>query len=246
MASAVAEAVARSLGLRSDQGQAVVQLLVEHLHSQVLPTRAVTVPELGLFYRDGSRLGFRADAALNQAAGASAAPPDPLIFEYAEEGARNWLKPVLVVLCVVLVGAGVYWGVTQWRSVPEVAGLVIPGDSIPTEPVGVAMQDTVAELTVAEESAAAQPPAAETAATAVQLAAGGSFTLVVASLPNDAAARAEADQFRSRLAPWPVEVVESDNRFRVTVGRAETMEDILELRAQLSGLPEGNWILELE
>ena len=252
MASAVAEAVARSLGLTSDQGQAVVRLLVEHLHSQVSPTRAVTVPELGLFYREGNRLEFRADAALLHAAGASAVPPDPLIIEYEEESTRNWLKPLLIVLCVVVFGGAVYWGLTQLRTGSDVpvSELVVPVDSIPTEAIVVVEQDTAAgiELPASEVSAADQPPAAETPAATTQPAESGSFTLVVASLPNDSTAQATADEYRRRFAPRPVGVVQSDDgsRYRVTLGRAESYADILEMRTQLAGLPEGTWILELE
>lgn len=257
MASPVAKAVAQALGLTPDQGKTVVGLLVQHLHSQVSLTRAVRVPELGTFFRKGNELGFHPDSALNHAAGILSGPLEPVTFEIAQEHGRSWLKPAVIVLCAVLIGAAGYWGFTRMQTssdLPESESLM-PLDTTQTE---LAAQDELADpYTAAMEDSipvGVDPPrvqlssGVDDAAVIEELAPVRSFVLVVASLIDDPSAQATAAEYRELLAPVPVDVVKSDDgsRFRVTVGREETFGGISALRSELSGLPEGTWILELE
>lgn len=247
MDNPVARAVAQSLGLSPSQGEAVVKLLVTHLHSQVSPARAVSVPELGTFYLDENQLRFRADSALDAAIGGSLTSLEPATFALEQKKRLAWLRPTLIVLCVLLIGAAGYFGyvrIQNYRSLPlEHVDTSVLDDA--------AIEDgSDAELVAAVDSADIESIAEEDPGLALQppTLSAGLFTLVVASLPDDASAQAYAADFRSRLDDIPVHVVKmpDGDRYRVTVGRSTSYEGILELRAQIPDLPDGTWLLELE
>ena len=247
MDNPVARAVAQSLGLSPTQGEAVIRLLVKHLHSQISPARAVSVPELGTFFLDENQLRFRADSALDAAIGGSLASLEPVTFQLEQKKRLAWLRPTLIVLCVLLIGAAGYLGYVRFQAYDN-----LPADNTETSVLGDGAADDGidTEQGAPDESGASEPigegdPGAESQPPALST---GLFTLVVASLPDDSTAQAYAAEFRGRLDNIPVHVVmiPDGSRYRVTVGRSASYEGILELRAQVPDLPDGTWLLELE
>ncbi len=234
--------VAERLELDADMSAPLIREVCGFIARQAERESRLAIAGLGTFAREKDALSFEPDAILAAAVQAYYTQLEPVRLEASPQRAKN-RKVIQGVALTTFVAGGV--AAALWF------GLSPRGESPPHVPeTETSSPQAMAEPAASEKPAAVEPQPDESPVPTIDINAGG-YTLVAASFENRAAAVSVADNYRTRLFAdnVAVGVLETNTngsvRYRVAIGQVPTVDDAVELKSRLSGLPDDTWVVRI-